>query len=261
MAEEQDIQAQLAKHGGGLKDAQYALGRIAYQNNIDPNDVKAYQTFVQTNPYAKQIYDQFTNHPDFVTKNIAPNLLMSTDLYRGAFARFRGDDIKRQQNQATERAFSQAEQYRQGMGESIQGEVGELRKSLSAQLAETRGQVKQQENTRGMLYSGRRQKREGEAQNLAAKTFSEGAADIAKGAMQTEQDLFGRASALKSGQVSAMQNANAIVDRAREARQAASQAMGSQFSNLLGQGIGSAAGKYRKSSTGNPTLQNTQLED
>lgn len=246
MTEEERIK-QLASHGGSLKDMQYALGRLAYEFNVNPSQSGAYRNFVETNPYAQEIVKQLQakagNTPigeEWV------NLLKNPALYNAAFERFRGDDIKRQQGYAAEKAFQQAEDFRGNLPGYVEGEVGALRKSLSAQLAETRGAIKQQENARGMLYSGRRQKREGEAQNMAAQTFAEGAGDIAKGAEQQSQELFGRASAIKSGQASAQAGAQGIIDRAKEARQSATNALSQDFSSLLGQGIGEAAGSYSK---------------
>jgi len=221
----------------GIKGYSKSLAQLAYQAGIGGDDPKGFQEFVKTDPRAQQVVAaanragygnelyrafEFGNH--FIKNEIIPEV------------------ARQQQADATKKSFTRAEDYSRNLGQTIQDETSALRSSLATQLAEARGNIKQQENSRGMLYSGQRQKKEGMAQNLAGKQFAEGAGQIVQGAEQTKADLYGQASALRQGQMNASQAAQGIVDRAKEARQSAASALQSQYSSLLGQGIGTYAG-------------------
>lgn len=237
---EMPSQDELAKSGGGYKDLQYALGRLAYENRVDPNNGKEWAQFLQSNPQAQSIIkDATTRFGATYGQDLGGR---GAALYRAAYQRFRGDDVNRQQQAATEKAFNTAEQFQSGLDQRVQDETAALRGSLSAQLAETRGAIKQQQNARGMLYSGQNQKRQGEAENLAAKTYAQGAGDIVSGAQKQSEELFGKAQALKSGQQSAFNAGQDIQNRAAEARRSASEALQGQYAQLLGSGIGKAYG-------------------
>lgn len=227
---------QLSQHGGSLKDMNYALGRLAYNANVDPRNQADYMNFIKNSVEAQDIMRQASSR--FGNQGSSYLVKDGPALYRAAYDRFRGDDVKNQQQVATNKAFTRADEYKKNLGQTIQDETSALRGSLATQLAETRGAIKQQENASGMLYSGRRQKREGEAANLASKQFAEGAGNIVQGAEETSASLYGQAGALKSGAQSAQSQAQGIVDRAREARQSASAALQGQYSNLIGQGVG-----------------------
>jgi len=156
-----------------------------------------------------------------------------------------------QQKTLQQNQLSAADDFRRNLPTYVQQEAGALKKSLSSQLAEARGTIKANENARGMLYSGRRQKSEGEAANRAQSAYTQGVGDIASGAEKAAQSMA--VNPLKSA-ANLSEAQSQYSQGVQQARDRATQGLMSNQAGYMGL-IGQAAGSYLGGQAGKLTQQ------
>ncbi len=107
------------------------------------------------------------------------------------------------QKLAAERAAAGQEQaaddYSANVPKAINEEVGQVRSQLAGQLATGRRSLKSAENARGMLFSGRRIKGEGEMAAEAGGKLAQARGDTIKKVLGQEQELHYKPIATRAG--------------------------------------------------------------
>lgn len=134
--------------------------------------------------------------------------------------------------------LQRAQQFEDQMPNYISGQAQSLRRGISQQLADTRGQIQGGANARGMLFSGQRMKQEGRASESAGQQYAQGLSDIVR---QSEQELLGMQAdpmrSIANVNEAGMQQQSELA-RAQEARRAAAAQMTGQYAGMIGSGIG-----------------------
>lgn len=127
-----------------------------------------------------------------------------------------------------------ADTYSKQVPDLINQEVGQARSQLATQLAQGRRSLKGAENARGMLFSGRRIKGEGD---LAA----DAAGQLAQVRGETIRKVLGQEQELHAKPVAARLGVSAAEAEQRGALEQMKQGLQSQRQGYLNQGIGTAA--------------------
>lgn len=147
-----------------------------------------------------------------------------------------------QQQTLLQNQLKTADEFRRNLPQYISEEAGTLKKSLASQLAEARGQIKANENARGMLYSGRRQKSEGQAGLRAQAAYTQGVGDISSAAEKASSAMAANPLKSQANLQEAQQAQNQYLADSARARQSAAQNLQAGYMGMIGQGIGSYYG-------------------
>ena len=145
--------------------------------------------------------------------------------------------------------LSAADQYSQGLPNSINEETAAKRAEINDELQSQLRSERASSNAHGMLFSGRRLANEGGLANDASKNLANARASAIQNMMQREQAMYAQPLASRANVLEANTQQQGILDRARQQTEAAKTANMQQGLGLLGQGAGMyAANKWGKTS-------------
>lgn len=189
------------------------------------------------------------NFADLDTRALG-GLVRHTDHGYGLFARNESRRIAQEQaKNLTDNQLRNADEFKNNLPQYVAEETGNLRKSLAHQLAETRGQIRANENARGMLHSGRRQSSEGKAQNQASAQYAQGAGQIIQSADKASASMAANPLRSKANLAEAQSQQNQFLQSAQEARNQAAQNMMGSYMGMIGSGVGQYLGNRAPAKT------------
>jgi hypothetical protein len=151
-----------------------------------------------------------------------------------------------------------ADAFSKNLGANIEAETSLARRALQNQLGQQQKGLRSQMSGRGLLFSGRRLKGEGELAGGASQSLAEARQNIMRQMMGTEQALRQKAVGSASDFESTQQQHNAALQGIRNQY---NQAMQQNFNQMLGN-IGSGVGTYfanRQPSSPQPTSVSQQI--
>lgn len=246
----------MSQFGGGQLGGSGLGGKGAYVENLrNQINTYLYQQGVDPNNHAA-VGAALRNRPDLVAelnRGISSSYGRADDQTLGRDVSTYGQygtyhtntsrSIAEQQNKTLlTNQLKTADEFRRNLPQYISEEAGALKKSLSAQLAEARGQIKANENARGMLYSGRRQKSEGQAGLQAQSAYTQGVGDISSAAEKASTAMAANPLKSQANLAEAQQAQNQYLQDAARARKNAAQNLQAGYMGMVGQGVGTYLG-------------------
>lgn len=161
-------------------------------------------------------------------------------------------DASAQQKSIMDNQLRSADEFKANLPQYVSEESGQLRKSLAQQLAETRGQIKANENARGMLFSGRRQASEGKAADQTSQAYNQGVGGIISAATNASQSMAANPLKSKANLAEAQSQQNQFLQSVSDAKNQAAQGLMGSGIGLIGSGIGSYLGSRGKMTSASP---------
>lgn len=186
---------------------------------------------------------QNQTYDDYLKRITSDNPLYNNGLQRAKEDFMRGE-FGNAQNQAVANQRNLAQQFRQGMPGYEQNIYDQINANAKYSIADQQNQIKRAANQRGLLYSGLKT---GSMDAAAADISSKAAgqrSQVAPALEKQANELDQRAiETAQAKQVSDLNLANNVFDRALQDAQAAAAATG-QMMNTGGQLVGTIAGNY-----------------
>lgn len=229
--------------GGGTEQFRNELNQYLYQLGIDPNDGAAIAAAIKQN---KDLVDRGNRYSaNQFSRDLDKGAAGYVNTW-GGYGKYKTNQDRttagQQQQTLLTNQLRTADEFRRNLPQYISEEAGALKKSLSAQLAEARGQIKANENARGMLYSGRRQKSEGQAGLQAQSAYTQGVGDISSAAEKASSAMAANPLKSQANLAEAQQAQNQYLQDAARARKNAAQNLQAGYMGMVGQGVGTYLG-------------------
>lgn len=223
------------------------INTYLYEQGIDPNNHAAVAAALRERPDLMNVVNQGIDRGLTRSFGWTNDAALGSDVaaytgYGGYHTNTSRSIAAQQQQTLLQNQLKTADEFRRNLPQYISEEAGTLKKSLASQLAEARGQIKANENARGMLYSGRRQKSEGQAGLRAQAAYTQGVGDISSAAEKASSAMAANPLKSQANLQEAQQAQNQYLADAARARQSAAQNLQAGYMGMIGQGIGTYAG-------------------
>lgn len=229
--------------GGYAENLRNQIHTYLYQQGVNPNDHAAIGAALRGRPDLMSEITRLTGGGLSRESDAGLGQAVSGFGRYGTYHTNTSRSIAEQQNKTLlTNQLKTADEFRRNLPQYISEEAGALKKSLSAQLAEARGQIKANENARGMLYSGRRQKSEGQAGLQAQSAYTQGVGDISSAAEKASTAMAANPLKSQANLAEAQQAQNQYLQDAARARKNAAQNLQAGYMGMVGQGVGTYLG-------------------
>lgn len=237
----------LGAKGAGHENLRNQVNTYLYQEGINPNDHAAVGAALRKRPDLMSEINKYTQNTftegnkNYTDAGLGQNV-SGFGGYQNYYTNTSRSIADQQNKTLLTNQLKTADEFRRNLPQYISEEAGALKKSLSAQLAEARGQIKANENARGMLYSGRRQKSEGQAGLQAQSAYTQGVGDISSAAEKASSAMAANPLKSQANLAEAQQAQNQYLQDAARARKNAAQNLQAGYMGMVGQGVGTYLG-------------------
>jgi len=228
----------LGAKGAGPENLRNQVNTYLYQEGINPNDHAAVGAALRKRPDLMSEINKYTQNTftegnkNYTDAGLGQNV-SGFGGYQNYYTNTSRSIADQQNKTLLTNQLKTADEFRRNLPQYISEEAGALKKSLSAQLAEARGQ---------MLYSGRRQKSEGQAGLQAQSAYTQGVGDISSAAEKASTAMAANPLKSQANLAEAQQAQNQYLQDAARARKNAAQNLQAGYMGMVGQGVGTYLG-------------------
>jgi hypothetical protein len=145
--------------------------------------------------------------------------------------------------------LQEADKFSANLPQYIQSQQSQARQQIGQSLEKAQRDFRANENSRGMLFSGRRLKKEAEAAGEANSELQGARQKIVQSALDQQQQLYERPLGSALGQQKAQANQAGLLQQLKDGSNQQNAALFGAGAGLIGQGIGTYAGSRDKAAT------------
>ena len=141
--------------------------------------------------------------------------------------------------------MSAADKYSKSLADQVNSEVGVERAALEPQVQQAQRDARGSANSRGMLFSGRRIKAEGDIANEATGRLADARSNAIQKALNLEQSMYAQPLQSRANIAETNMNQQGLLDKYKQETQAKQAQLMAGGMGLIGQGLGQGIANKR----------------